>query len=101
MLIQHKYGLEEADMSVLRSHWTQDVDDNLDQGWEERVNSALLHLLRSTMAKAGKKEASAGQQTNVGLLEDVAKLEKHMKLVVDRLGKGLRPTGTPGDEKSH
>jgi len=99
-LIKYKFSLEEEDMQVLESHWTTDVDDNLEQGWEERVNSALLLLLRSTMAKAGKKEsATQGQQLNVGFLEDVSKLKKHITLVVDRLGKGMRPAGTKGDAK--
>ena len=51
-LMAYKFQLDEENVKVLTSHWTADVDDNLEQGWEERVNSALLHLLRSTMAKA-------------------------------------------------
>ena len=53
------------------------------------------------MAKSGKKESSAqaagSNQANTGLLDDIAKLKKHMSLIVDRLGKGLRPAGgAPG-----
>ena len=38
------------------------------------------------------------QMQNSGLLEDVGKLKKHINLIVDRLGKGMRPCKAHSDD---
>eukprot|EP00656_Telonema_subtile_P016506 TRINITY_DN18721_c0_g1_i1.p1 TRINITY_DN18721_c0_g1~~TRINITY_DN18721_c0_g1_i1.p1 ORF type:complete len:821 (+),score=232.22 TRINITY_DN18721_c0_g1_i1:79-2541(+) len=91
LLLKFKFGLDQENVETLECHFHSRCVDNFEQGWEERVNASLLYLLRTTMAKQGKASESALSTHNPGLLEDVSKLKKHIQLVVDRLGKGLRP----------
>jgi len=98
LLLQYRYAIDDENMQVLRAHWSEDVDDNLEQGWEERINAALLHLLRTTLAKSGKKDGDSVMHSHSsGMLEDVGKLKKHISLVVDRIAKGLRPAKFSND----
>ena len=62
------------------------------QGWEEIVDAAVTHLLRTTLAKSQKDQ----QQTSFQSLElpaDSHKLKKHIALLCDRITKGYLPTG--------
>lgn len=91
MLLKFRFDLDEENYRALLCHFHCSSVDNFEQGWEERVNASLLYLLRTTMAKQGKASESALTTHNPALLEDVSRLQKHIQLVVDRLGKGLRP----------
>lgn len=74
------------------------------QGWEECVDAAMTHLLRTSLAKVAKESvpSAAGQTPLLSMPQDTAKLKKHISIVCDRLNKGARlalqpaaPTSSP------
>ena len=68
------------------------VDETPDQGWEERTDASVTHLLKTALSKDGNKEARATSNAQLTRPADASKLKKHITLVADRLHKGLRPT---------
>ena len=93
LLLRLRFALDAEDDALLAAHLTPTVDETPDQGWQERTDAALTHLLRSGLSKAGKEGGAAQQVTSLSRPPDAAKLKKHITLVCDRLHKGLRPTG--------
>lgn len=101
MLVRFKYDLDQANFDVLAAHLTPSVQafegggngGANDLGWEEAVDSGCTSLLRGVLAKAaaGSKDAPlAAISGPMEPLKDVAKLKRHIQIVCDRLGKGLR-----------
>ena len=75
------------------------------QGWEECVDAAMTHLLRTSLAKVAKDSAPPATQTPpLSMPPDTAKLKKHISIVCDRLNKGarlaLRPAAPPSSPRS-
>ena len=58
------------------------------QGWEETVDAAVTHLLRTTLAKSTKDQTLNPQALK--LPEDTSKVKKHIALLCDKLSKGAR-----------
>ena len=58
------------------------------QGWEEMVDAAITHLLRTCLAKSAKDQTV--NPNPLGMLKDTTKLKKHIALLCDRLSKGAR-----------
>ncbi len=56
------------------------------QGWEERIDASMTHLLRTSLAKTAKD--TAGVPPPLTMPADTAKLKKHITYVCDRLSKG-------------
>lgn len=69
------------------------------QGWEEQVDAAVTHLLRSCLAKSSK-DTTINPQPLV-VLKDTTKLKKHIALVCDRLSRGARLTVDPTDTSEY
>ncbi|CAM9656587.1 unnamed protein product, partial [Pylaiella littoralis] len=94
MLAQHRFQLPCKDHALLLAHLFPDVTDTQDQGWEECVDAAMTHLLRTSLAKVAKESASpsAGQTPPLSMPPDTVKLKKHISIVCDRLNKGARLT---------
>ena len=68
------------------------------QGWEERIDASMTHLLRTSLAKTAKE--SAGVPPPLSMPPDTAKLKKHITYVCDRLSKGaLLVRAKKGDKK--
>lgn len=72
------------------------------QGWQESVDAAVTHLLRTTLAKSSKDQTLNPQPLHIP--EDTTKVKKHLALMCDKLGKGARlveglPTNSMG--KAH
>lgn len=67
------------------------------QGWEERVDAAMIHLLRTSLAKVAKDSVSGSASGHPPLTmpEDTKKMKKHISIVFDRLSKGARLTSGP------
>lgn len=86
LLISLRFELSEEDSTILQACLSPVVDDNDEVGWEEQVDAALAHLLRTSLAKSGK--ATAEQQQSISMQRDTAKFRRHLTLVVDRLSKG-------------
>ena len=58
------------------------------QGWEESVDAAITHLLRTCLAKSAKDQTVNPQP--LAMLKDTTKLKKHIALLCDRLSKGAK-----------
>jgi Bardet-Biedl syndrome 9 protein len=56
------------------------------QGWEERIDASMTHLLRTSLAKTAKDVA--GVPPPLAMSPDTTKLKKHITYVCDRLSKG-------------
>ena len=91
--------MSSQEFAVLEASITPVVEDSADQGWEERADAAITHLLRTCLAKSAKDQAV--NPTPLGLMKDTTKLKKHIALMCDRLSKGakLAVDGAPAAPK--
>ncbi|KAK2506588.1 hypothetical protein MC885_003746, partial [Smutsia gigantea] len=63
--------------------------DTQELGWEETVDGALSHLLKTCLSKSSKEQAlNLSSQLNIP--KDTSRLKKHITLLCDRLAKGGR-----------
>ena len=69
------------------------ADDEILEGFEEQLEACMVFVLRTCLAKS-KKDAGISQHV-LGKMRDVSKLERHIKIVFDRLGKGQQFTDQP------
>lgn len=59
------------------------------QGWEETVDAAVAHLLKTCLSKSSREQAlNLSSQLNTP--KDTSRLKKHITLLCDRLAKGGR-----------
>jgi len=100
MLMRYRFGLDDANYAVLEGHLSPIIDDlqSGDQGWEERTDAAMTHLLRTCLAKNAKESASVPAPLKI--LKSTTKFKKHITIVCDRLGKGARLVAKPASKKS-
>ncbi|XP_065439831.1 protein PTHB1 isoform X5 [Chrysemys picta bellii] len=59
------------------------------QGWEESVDAAISHLLRTCLSKSSKEQALT-LTNQLSIPKDTSRLKKHITLLCDRLAKGGR-----------
>lgn len=90
LLIKFRFGLDEDNFSVLRRHFSPEICDTTEQGWEEKVDTSLLHLLRTSLARSAKDRNTLPPPMKVP--QDTMKLRKRITNVVDRLATGARVT---------
>ena len=100
LLLKLRFGLTAEDVASLEAHLSPLVEETVDQGWEERTDAAVTHLLKTALAKDrdAHKEGGGGRSSAHGALArppNAEKLKKHITLVADRLNKGLRPGRDP------
>eukprot|EP01006_Ploeotia_vitrea_P019880 TRINITY_DN52130_c0_g1_i1.p1 TRINITY_DN52130_c0_g1~~TRINITY_DN52130_c0_g1_i1.p1 ORF type:complete len:444 (-),score=260.64 TRINITY_DN52130_c0_g1_i1:21-1352(-) len=88
LLVQYKNGLSRAEAKLLAHYLSPTVSDSIDQGWHEQTNASMMHLLRTVLARSGRDQSNIAQPLRP--LDDTQRLKKHIQLVCDRLGKGLR-----------
>ena len=62
------------------------------QGWEEQVDAAVTHLLRTTLSKSSKEQA-VPPNSSLEMPAECQKLKKHIALLCDRICKGYMPSG--------
>jgi len=92
LLLRLRFALTQEDGAILEAHVSPLLDETPDQGWEERTDSAITHLLKTALAKdKDSKEGRGTTSVQQHRPADTAKLKKHITLVADRLHKGLRP----------
>ena len=87
LLLRLRFRLSDEETAALACYLTAEVDDSLEQGWEETTDAALVHLLRTALAK-GAREAGAGVAPLGGLPQDTTRLKKHVAVLCERLSKG-------------
>jgi Bardet-Biedl syndrome 9 protein len=63
-------------------------------GWEEEAEAAVTHLLRTSLARNAKEAAAAVPP--LAAARDTARLRRHVGLVLERLGQGMRLAGGGG-----
>lgn len=90
MLMRYRFGLDDENYTILEGHLSPIIDDldSGEQGWEERTDAAMTHLLRTCLAKNAKESASV--PAPLKMLKSTTKFKKHITIVCDRLGKGAR-----------
>jgi Bardet-Biedl syndrome 9 protein len=89
LLTKHRFGLTDAEADVFASVVSADVDDNAEQGWEERTDAAVTHCLRTTLAKVAK-ETTGAAPPPLAPLKKTSKFKKHITILCDRLRKGAK-----------
>ncbi len=77
-----------AAYELLCSHLSPEVVDGGEAGWEEATEAAMTHLLRTCLAKSEREAAAAVPPLTAA--QDTQRLRKHVALVLERLGKGMR-----------
>lgn len=60
------------------------------QGWEESVDAAVSHLLKTCLSRSPKDQAISLSTGPLTIPKDTSRLKKHITLLCDRLGKGGR-----------
>lgn len=60
------------------------------QGWEETVDAAVSHLLKTCLSRSPKDQAISLSTGPLIIPKDTSYLKKHITLLCDRLGKGGR-----------
>ncbi|XP_054548437.1 protein PTHB1 isoform X2 [Talpa occidentalis] len=76
-------------IAILEAAFLPLQQDTQELGWEETVDAAISHLLKTCLSKSSKEQAlSLGSQLNMP--KDTSRLKKHITLLCDRLAKGGR-----------
>ncbi|KAF5831159.1 PTHB1 C-terminus-domain-containing protein [Dunaliella salina] len=92
LLIQYKFQLQPEEVALLQAALSPEVHDNEDIGWEETTEASMTQLLRSCLARNAKEASVAPSPLTPA--RDTSRLRKHISLVLERLAKGMRLTGT-------
>jgi Bardet-Biedl syndrome 9 protein len=102
LLMRLRYELDDANVATLQSVLSSHIDDSDsgEEGWEERTDAAVMHLLRTTLAKTSSK-AGATDSAGVAAAElvmpkSLKKFKKHVTILCDRLAKGALPASPAG-----
>jgi len=66
------------------------------QGWEEIVDTALTHQLRTTLSKSAKDQSVNSEMLSIGT--ETSKLKKHIAIFIERLAKGAKLSSSDPDE---
>lgn len=91
LLVRFRFGLDDENFQILRLHLSPELSDTVEQGWEEKVDTSLIHLLRTSLARSVKDRSTLPPPMKVP--QDTLKLRKRITTVVDRLASGGRMTG--------
>ncbi|CAN2389661.1 PTHB1 N-terminus [Pristimantis euphronides] len=81
--------LSKDQIGILESTFLPLQQDGQELGWEESVDAALSHLLRTCLSKSSKEQA-LNLTSQLSIPKDTSKLKKHITLLCDRLAKGGR-----------
>ena len=82
-----RFSYDDAWECTMQAHLSPVVREgtSAQAGWEEQVDAAMVHLLRTRLAKSTKQAATA--PAPLAFPKDTAKLKKHITIVCDRLAK--------------
>nr|KAF6417884.1 Bardet-Biedl syndrome 9 [Rousettus aegyptiacus] len=76
-------------VAILEAAFLPLQQDAQELGWEETVDAAISHLLKTCLSKSSKEQAlTLGSRLDVP--KDTSRLKKHITLLCDRLAKGGR-----------
>ncbi|XP_030060352.1 protein PTHB1 [Microcaecilia unicolor] len=89
MLIGLWQKLSKDQIAILEATFLSPLQDTQELGWEEGVDAAVSHLLRTCLSKSSKEQA-LNLTSQLSMPKDTARLKKHITLLCDRLSKGGR-----------
>ncbi|XP_077347748.1 protein PTHB1 isoform X2 [Lithobates pipiens] len=81
--------LSKDQIAILEATFLPLLQDGQELGWEETVDAALSHLLRTCLSKSSKEQA-LNLTSQLSIPKDTTRLKKHITLLCDRLAKGGR-----------
>ncbi|XP_069469338.1 protein PTHB1 isoform X2 [Ambystoma mexicanum] len=81
--------LSKDQIAILEATFLPLLQDTHELGWEESVDAAVSHLLKTCLSKSSKEQALT-LTSQLSMPKDTAKLKKHLTLFCDRLAKGGR-----------
>nr|XP_045363832.1 protein PTHB1 isoform X3 [Camelus bactrianus] len=76
-------------MAILEAAFLPLQQDTPELGWEETVDAAISHLLKTCLSKNSKEQA-LNLSSQLSMPKDTSRLKKHITLLCDRLAKGGR-----------
>lgn len=82
-------NLNKEQIAILESTFLPVLQDMQELGWEESVDAAVSHLLRTCLSKSSKEQA-LNLTSHLSMPKDNSRVKKHITLLCDRLGKGGR-----------
>ncbi|XP_018426780.1 PREDICTED: protein PTHB1 [Nanorana parkeri] len=83
--------LSKDQINILEATFLPLLQDGQELGWEETVDAALSHMLRTCLSKSSKEQA-LNLTSQLTIPKDTTRLKKHITLLCDRLAKGGRLT---------
>ncbi|XP_062322172.1 protein PTHB1 [Osmerus eperlanus] len=92
LLVTLWQGLGPEQSSILEATLLPLLHDTPQLGWEESVDAAVSHLLRTCLSRSPKDQALSLASSKLTLPRDTSRLKKHITLLCDRLAKGGRLT---------
>ncbi|XP_062843657.1 protein PTHB1 [Trichomycterus rosablanca] len=90
LLVSLWQGLGSDQTAVLEATLLPLLQDTPQLGWEECVDAAVSHLLRTCLSRSPKDQAMNLSTTQLSMRRDASRLKKHITLLCDRIGKGGR-----------
>ncbi|XP_021564848.1 protein PTHB1 isoform X5 [Carlito syrichta] len=76
-------------IAILEAAFLPLQEDTQELGWEETVDAAISHLLKTCLSKSSKEQA-LNLNSQLDIPKDTSRLKKHITLLCDRLAKGGR-----------
>uniref|UniRef100_A0A4X2JV89 Bardet-Biedl syndrome 9 n=1 Tax=Vombatus ursinus TaxID=29139 RepID=A0A4X2JV89_VOMUR len=89
MLIGLWQKLSADQTAILEAAFLPLQQDSQELGWEETVDAAVAHLLKTCLSKSSKEQA-LNLTSQLTIPRDTSRLKKHITLLCDRLAKGGR-----------
>uniref|UniRef100_A0A8C0GBL6 Bardet-Biedl syndrome 9 n=1 Tax=Chelonoidis abingdonii TaxID=106734 RepID=A0A8C0GBL6_CHEAB len=89
MLISLWQKLSTDQVAILEATFLPLMQDTQELGWEESVDAAISHLLRTCLSKSSKEQILT-LTSQLSIPKDTIRLKKHITLLCDRLAKGGR-----------
>ncbi|TSN21177.1 Protein PTHB1 [Bagarius yarrelli] len=90
LLVSLWQGLSIDQTSILEATLLPLLQDTPQLGWEESVDAAVSHLLRTCLSRSPKDQAISLSTSQLIMPKDTSRLKKHITLLCDRIGKGGR-----------
>ncbi|XP_015865412.1 protein PTHB1 isoform X1 [Peromyscus maniculatus bairdii] len=89
LLVRLWQKLSTDQTAILEAAFLPLQEDTQELGWEETVDAAVAHLLKTCLSKSSREQAlNLSSQLNTP--KDTSRLKKHITLLCDRLAKGGR-----------
>ncbi|XP_027267484.1 protein PTHB1 isoform X3 [Cricetulus griseus] len=89
LLVRLWQKLSADQTAILEAAFLPLQEDTQELGWEETVDAAIAHLLKTCLSKSSKEQALS-LSSQLTIPKDTSRLKKHITLLCDRLAKGGR-----------